>query len=135
MSGLSAYLQIFLRDSISTYEELETLLHLRRNSDRAWSTLEVARALGASDESIAAALDGLSTVEGLLQLSSEKGEARYQYLAKSKLLRQVVDELNVAYTEQRLTVVQIMSANSLDRMRSAAMRRLADAFSIQRPKK
>lgn len=135
MSGLSAYLQIFLRDSISTYEELETLLHLRRNSDRAWSTLEVARALGASDESIAAALDGLSTVEGLLQLSSEKGEARYQYLAKSKLLRQVVDELNVAYTEQRLTVVQIMSANSLERMRSAAMRRLADAFSIQRPKK
>lgn len=135
VSSPSEFLQAFLHDSVSSYEELEALLLLVKHTDRRWTDSEVAEALKVQEDVISPALDALASVEGLLEVDNQSGQRTFQYAPKSKLLRQVVDELATAYVEQRLTIVQIMSANALDRVRGAAMRRLANAFRIERPKK
>jgi hypothetical protein len=131
----SEFLQAFLHDSISSYEELEALLLLVRESERSWTDDELAEALKVQVDTIAAALDALAAVEGLLEVDNQTGQRRCQYAPKSKMLRQVVEELATAYVEQRLAIVRLMSANALDRVRGAAMLRLANAFRIERPKK
>jgi hypothetical protein len=135
VSSPSEFLQAFLHDSISSYEELEALLLLVRQSDRSWSDSELAEALKVPVDAIAPALDELASVEGLLEVDTQAGQRRFQYAPRSQLLRQVVEELSIAYVEQRLAIVQLMSANALDRVRGAAMRHLANAFRIERPKK
>ena len=135
VAGPSEFLRAFLHESISSYEELEALLLLARASDRSWTQSEVAEALKATPDSLELALSNLAAVDGLLQVASQGGARRFRYAPKSKLLRQVVDELLVSYAEQRLAIVQLMSANALERVRGAAMRRLADAFRVERPKK
>lgn len=135
ISGPSEFLQAFLHDSISSYEELEALLLLVRERERSWTDSELAEALKVRADDIAPALDALASVEGLLEVDSQTGQRRFQYAPKSKLLRQVVDELATAYVEQRLAIVQLMSANALNRVRGAAIRGLANAFRVRRPNK
>jgi hypothetical protein len=135
VSSPSEFLQAFLHDSISSYEELEALLLLAKESERRWTDSQLAEALKVQVDSISPALDALASVEGLLEVEDQAGQRTFHYAPKSKLLRQVVDELATAYVEQRLAIVQIMSANALDRVRGAAMRGLANAFRIQRKKK
>jgi hypothetical protein len=134
-SGLSEYLQAFLHDSISSYEELETLLLLVRERDRGWTDEEVADALKVPVDGISLAFEGLAAVDGLLQVETQAAHRRFQYAPQSTMLRQVVEELVTAYSEQRLAIVQLMSANALARVRSSAARTLANAFRIERPKK
>ena len=133
--GPSEFLQAFLHASISSYEELEALLLLVRESHRSWTDDELAEALKVRVDGISPALDQLASVEGLLEVDNQTGQRRFQYAPKSKLLRHVVEELATAYVEQRLAIVQLMSANALNRVRGAAIRGLANAFRVQRPKK
>jgi predicted transcriptional regulator len=135
VGNLSEGLQAFLHDSISSYEELEALLLLVGASHRSWTDDELAEALKVQVERIEPALDALASVEGLLAVDNQGGRRRFQYAPKNELLRQVVGELATAYVEQRLAIMQLMSANALNRVRSAAIRGLANAFRVQRPKK
>lgn len=131
----SAGLQAFLRDYISSYEELEALLLLARSGDRSWSIAELAEALKILDDGAEAALERLVATGRLLDVVQQAGSTRFQYGPEDDQVRRLVVELDTAYTEHRLTIVQLMSRYALDRMRGAAARRLADAFSIERPKK
>jgi hypothetical protein len=135
VGNLSEVLQAFLHDSISSYEELEALLLLARESHRSWSDDELAEALKVQVDRIEPALDALTSVEGLLAVDNQAGQRRFQYAPKSELQRQIVEELATAYAEQRLAIVQLMSANALNRVRNAALRGLANAFRVHRPKK
>lgn len=133
--SLSEFLQAFLRASISSYEELEVLLLLVRASNRSWTAHELADALKVEVDGLAPALDQLGAIEGLLEIGNRAGERRFRYAPKSKVLQQVVEELATAYVEHRLAVVQLMNANALERVRGAAVRGLANAFRIGRPKR
>jgi hypothetical protein len=135
VSSPSEALQAFLRDSISSYEELEALLVLVEHSDRSFTDGEVAETLKVPVDGITPALEELASVDGLLQVENQIGQRRFRYAPNSRPLREVVGELATAYAEQRLAIVQLMSANALERVRGAAMRRLANAFRIERPKK
>jgi hypothetical protein len=131
----SATLQAFLRDFITSYEELEVLLLLARNGDRWWSTAELAEALKIRDDGAEAAVERLAGTGRLVDVVQRAGATRFRYGAQDDLTRRLVVELDTSYTEHRLTIVQLMSKYALDRMRGAAARRLADAFSIERPKR
>lgn len=128
-------LRTFLREHVSSYEKLEALLLLASHGERAWTDAEVAASLNTGVDSISSALQDLGSVDGLLSVQQRAGLAHYQYAPQTAQLRQLVEELARLQVEQRLTLVQIMSANALERVRSAAMRRLADAFKLERPKK
>jgi hypothetical protein len=130
----SQNLREFLRDFVSSYEELEVLLLLAREV-RQWSAAELAEALGARDDVIAAAVDCLLEVGGLIDAVEVVGQRHFVFAPKSQELRARVVELDRAYAERRLAVVQMMSANAVERMRGAAIRRFADSFRLERPKK
>lgn len=131
----SDQLRAFLRDYVSSYEELEALLLLVRQAERALSDREVAAALNVGADAISPALERLASLEGLLSVTERAGVAYYRFLPKTVQLAELSHELLKLHTEQRLTLVQMMSANALERVRAAAMRRLADAFRLERPKK
>lgn len=139
MSGVlvdepSSQLREFLRDFVSSYEELEVLLLLAREA-RDWSAAQLAEALRAPADAIEAAAKSLVDVGGLVDASAVAGERRFVFAPRSEQLRGLVAELALAYLERRLTIVQMMSANAVERVRGAAIRRFADSFRLERPKK
>ncbi len=134
LSEQSQRLGRFLRDHVSGYEELETLLFVAREATQDWTDSEVAASLNVPIEPISSALASLLST-GIVE-AAQRGElTAYRYAPKSDRLREEVAALQRAYSEQRLIVMQLMSANALERVRGAAKRRLADAFRIERPKK
>lgn len=135
MSELSPELRAFLRDCISSYEELEALLLLARSSDRSWSAAELAGELKVPEDGVAMATERLAAIDGLLGLEQQAAVLRFRYTPNRDSLRQVVAELEEAYRDQRLRIVQLMSANALERVRGAAARRLAEGFRIDRWKR
>lgn len=136
MNGeLDEQLRLFLHDSVKSYEELEVLLFLARNEERTFSAQAVAVALNATARSLDAALDELASVGGLLDVIQGSAGPLYRYVPRDEVIRQRVAELAAAYADRRMSVVQMLSANALERVRRAAMRRLADAFRLERGKK
>jgi predicted ArsR family transcriptional regulator len=127
ISDLSAGLAAFLRDCISSYEEVETLLLLARSPARSWSVDEIARSLNVTVDAARAALARLVDVGDLIE-TVVTSPPRYRYEPGRDALRTAVNELDHAFVEQRLAVVQVMNQNALDRVRGSAARRLAQAF-------
>ena len=130
----SERLRRFLRDHVSGYEELEALLLLAREADRDWSGNEVAASLNVPMEPIPSALRSL-VAAGLAELVRRGDRTAYRYAPKTDILREEVVELQRAYSEQRLAVMQMMSNNALERVRAAALQRFADAFRLEGSKK
>ena len=127
-------LQAFLREHVSSFEELETLLFLARAPRRSWSAEELAAALKLPEDNVGAALDGLIAVGSLLEASAASGSVAYRY-APAPALQPLLERLRIAYDEERVLILQLMTSNALQRVRSAAAQRLADAFRLQRDKK
>lgn len=134
-SAPSEQLRHFLRGYISSYEELEVLLLLARPPAGEMTAAALAAALKVPSEAIAASLEALLATGRLLRSEQRADATYYSYAPQDEQLRHVLIELEQAYSGQRLAIIQIMSANSLDRLRGAAARRLADAFRLERPKK
>lgn len=131
----SDQLRRFLRDHISSYEELEVLLLLAREPVRPRSAIQVAESLNVSIEVSEVALSALFATGKLLQRESRDDVQVYKYAPQDAELRRLVSELDSFYAEQRLAIIRVMSANAFERVRGAAARRLADAFRLERPKK
>lgn len=124
----------FLRDKVTSYEQLDALLLLARVPGRTWSAAEVSAALAQPVDTSEAALDELVEAGDLVEVSSARPRV-YRYAPGNERLRRLVQALQKAYIEERMEIVQVMTANAIDRVRSAAARRLADAFRFERPKK
>jgi metal-responsive CopG/Arc/MetJ family transcriptional regulator len=128
-------LRDFLRDNVSSYEELEALLFLAKNPERDWSAAEVADVLKAAVDIMRDALETLRARDRMVAGSSRAGVVVYRYACSDASLEKRVDDLRRAYEEERLSVVQMMTGNALDRVRRAAVLRLADAFRLEMGKK
>lgn len=128
-------LRQFLHDSVKTFEELESLLFLARHPDQDFSAEAVTAALDATAGSIDEALEELANVGELVKVTRAGAVRVYRYAPRDESIRQRVAELEAAYRERRMTVVQMLSTNALERVRRAAMRRLADAFRMERRRK
>lgn len=124
----------FLRDNVSSYEELNALLLLSRAPVRAWALAEAAESLNVPLELMKTALAALCASGILVEAAGESSKS-YRYAPSGKLLAEQVAALQQAYVEQPMDVVQAMTANAIERVRSSAARRLADAFRFERSKK
>jgi hypothetical protein len=127
-------LRVFLRDHVSSFEELEALFFFMRAPRRAWSCADVAVAINLPEDLVQGALETLVAANGILERTSRAGSPAFRY-APPPELTPLLASLQRAYDEQRLRIVQIMSSNAMERVRSSAARRLADAFRLDRSKK
>lgn len=128
-------LRVFLRDHVSSFEELEALLFFMRAPRRPWSCADVALAIRLQDDLVQSALEALVAADGILERTAQAGKDQAFRYSPPAELDPVLAKLQRAYDEQRLRIVQIMSSNAMDRVRSSAARRLADAFRLERNKK
>lgn len=126
-------LKSFLRGWVSSYEQLQTLLLLRQRRDDRFSLQSIATALHVSEIVAAEALDHLRSVN-LVEVLTASDPIGFKYAPGSAHLAELVEQLADAWDRQQLTVMNLMSANAIERVRTGALRTFADAFLLERKK-
>ena len=130
---VSPELKSFLRGWITSYEQLQTLLLLRQRRGESLSAPFVAGALHVSETVATEGLDHLCHVS-LVEVRVT-GETRvFKYAPGSIHLGNLVDQLADAWDRNLLAVMNLMSANAIERVRTGAIRTFADAFLVGRKK-
>ena len=124
----------FLRDHVSGYEELEALLLVARQPGREWTADEIAASLNVPLDAVSSALDSL-VANGIVEVVQPDAPRGYRYAPRTEILRREVAVLQRTYSEQRLIVMEMMTTNALERLRTAALQRFADAFRLERSKR
>lgn len=113
----------FISEHIRSIAQLELLLMLRRNRDKAWSVEEAARQLYTAATMTQPLLESLRAI-GLTSISS----GTYTYAPKSAEMEQVVGELDKLYQERRVTVINLIYSAPVEKLQN-----FADAFRIRKP--
>lgn len=130
---VSRELKLFLLGRVSSYEQLETLLLLHRRRDDSFSPQAVAEVLHVSEIVVAEALEHLCR-ENLLDVQGA-GETRvFKYAPASFYLAKLVDQLAEIWNDNHLTVMNVMSSNAIERVRTEALRTFSDAFLLGKKK-
>lgn len=124
---------MLLHDHIESYEQLEMLLLMRGDEATSWTEETLCERLHMALSLVQAALEGLESA-GLLEARTREGAKCYSYLCQSAAAEATISRLAAAYRENPIPIVKIMSANSLERLRTAALRTFADAFILRKDK-
>jgi hypothetical protein len=126
-------LRTFLRDHVSSFEQLAALLFFARAPRRSWRSSDLSSALDLPEEVVDGALVGMS--ERLVLRQRSTGTRPIYHYAPHAELEPLIERLANAYSEHRLTIVQIMTSNAMARVRGGAAQRVAVAFRQERSKK
>lgn len=130
--AIAADVRDLLRDHVWSYEQLEILLALHAQPDHIWDVQAIAAQLNISLDAASEALEHLCRSN----LASGHGQPRvFTYDPSSAARRATVDRLARTHDEQRVEIIKLMSANAMDRLRTAAMRAFAEAFVLRRKQK
>jgi hypothetical protein len=130
--SLSVQVRAFLRDHIESYEQLEILFMLRGQPADHWSVQQLAERLQLPRDTIEEALQGLARAGGVNERS--RPEEAVRYFPRTAEHAATIDSLATAYQVNPLAVIKLMSANAIERVRTAAIHTFADAFVIGRKK-
>src|SRR5688572_28420767 len=132
--GIPENVRLLLATSIETYDQLAMLLLLLEGPERDFTAEGVAELLSVSPSAAKSSLEHLAAAE-LLVVSQEPNATRYRYGPRRPELDKAARGLAQAYQNRRIEVMQLMSANAIERVRSGAIRLFADAFLLGRSKK
>jgi hypothetical protein len=134
-SDLPEDVRSLLHEHIESYEQLEVLLLLRRERYEAWTPEALATRLHVAEPLITPALTTLKAA-GLVTADAGSGSAgqpsRYSYRPASSGLDATVAILDREYAERPISIIKLMSANSIERVRTAALHTFADAFVLNK---
>ncbi len=115
MSGVSADVHDFVVAHFDSVEALEIAMLLRRGPNTFWAAPAIAEHLGMRQNVAEAKLNALRD-GGLLVRGDQTGA--YRYSPANDELRQRVDALAEAYTDRRLSVINIIHSANLERLRA-----------------
>jgi predicted transcriptional regulator len=132
-SELTPDVQMLLHAHIESYEQLEMLLLMRGNTATPWTQDALSERLHMALSLVQAALEGLKSA-GFVEGRVDGGAKHYSYLGQSEGMEATLSRLAAAYRENPIPIVKVMSANSLERLRTAALRTFADAFVLRKDK-
>jgi hypothetical protein len=132
-SELSPDVRRLLRDHIESYEQLELLLRMRADQEASWTQETLSTQLRLPASLVAAALDGLEAAKFVAARVSGS-EKRYAYQRQVDHVEATLGLLAAAYREYPIPIIKQMSANAIERLRSAALRTFADAFILRKDK-
>lgn len=114
-----------IADHIDSVEQLEILLLLHQHPERSWTAESVARELRISPLSADDRLKDMARAAILSKVQGTEGE--YRYAPESPQLAEAVTGLATAYTERRVTVINLIFSKPVDKIRT-----FADAFRLRR---
>lgn len=120
-----------VHEHIESYEQLEVLLLLRRERYEQWTVAGLAARLHIREELIASAVDGLKS-SGLVAATGTASEAHLAYRPASSGIDAAAGRLEREYADRPIRIIQLMSANAIDRVRTAALHTFADAFVLKK---
>jgi hypothetical protein len=132
-SELPEDVRALLHEHIESYEHLETLLLLRRERYEQWTTEGLAARLRVRPELNEAALASLKA-SGLVE-ATDAAPTRFAYRPASSGIDAAVGRLAHEYAERPILIIQLMSANAIERLRTAALHTFADAFVLHKKDK
>lgn len=132
-SDLPEDVRALLHEHIESYEHLETLLLLRRERYEQWTCEGLAARLRVRPELIETALASLKA--GGLVEATDAAPTRFAYRPASSGLDAAVGRLASEYAERPILIIQLMSANAIERLRTAALHTFADAFVLSKKDK
>jgi hypothetical protein len=118
-------LRSFLTENIESVAQLELLLLLRQEAERAWPVSAAAQALYISEEMTTPLLSRLRTT-GLLATDAE---GRFRFAPQTPQLARLADELAELYQLRRVTVIGLIHSAPVNKLRT-----FADAFRLRPPK-
>ena len=124
-------LRAFLRDYIDSFESLEVLLLLRRERT-ACTADELCRRLKTRAPLIDDALASL--VRARLVKTDQNVLTSYTYADEDAARDAIVGSLECVYRDEPIQVMQLMSANAIERLRTSTIRAFADAFVVRKGK-
>lgn len=132
-SELPPDVQSLLRDHIESYEQLELLLLIRADHGTSWTEEALCARLQMPSSLVQTALHGLESAR-FLEARTQDGKKRYSYLCQTDSVEMTIGRLTAAYREYPIPVIKLMSANAIERLRTAALRTFADAFDLRKDK-
>jgi DNA-binding MarR family transcriptional regulator len=125
-------LKAFLFEYVESYEELGVFVWFHRRSGASAPAARIAEESGLPEASVVDALDRL-LARGLLSRSSEDVTA-FRYTPAEDTVRDAVNRVMDLYQNNAVEVVGFMTANAIERVRTAGMRLFADCFRVGGPK-
>jgi hypothetical protein len=114
-----------IADHIDSVEQLEILLLLFQHPERSWTAESVARELRVSPMSAGDRLKDMARAAIFSKVQGAEGE--YRYAPESPQLAEAVAGLAAAYSERRVTVINLIFSKPVDKIRT-----FADAFRLRR---
>jgi hypothetical protein len=127
MSELPVALCEFVHEHIETLEELEVLVLLAREPDRALTAADAEQKIGFPSSSFSAALQRLCRSE-LCDVHGEVSERGYVLTRRHPLLRSRAVELAQLYDTERFAIIKLVADAALARIRGSMGKAFADAF-------
>jgi len=116
-----------ITDFVDSVVHLEILLLISRNPQEAFSAEAVGKKLGIRPDWAEADL-GVLASRGLLEASGEAPRV-YRYAPRTEELRAAIGGLDLAYQQRRVSVINLIFAKPIDRLRD-----FADAFRLRKDK-
>ena len=125
---LAPELQLRLRDTLGSFEELHLLLYALRQR-KPWPAAEAARELHLEEAAMDEAVDRLMRA-GLLARAGPTGpQGRcFTYHPASPALAELAERLAEAVDRDPLHVFDLMNRHAVERLRTSAARAFASAF-------
>jgi hypothetical protein len=123
--ALSEILERFIRERLPSSEQIDIVLLLRADRERAWSAPEVAQQLATPPESTAMRLFLLAS-NGVVAFDGAGGIPRYRHTSNAES-DALITELAAVYETTPGDVYDIVGAPSRDPLRS-----FADAFKLKK---
>ncbi len=124
-NGLADNVREFIIEHIDSVEQVEILLLLRQKTGRTWTAESMARELRIAVSSAATRLADLKKLGLVLLVEGTPGE--YRYAPRTPALDETVRGLSEAYSERRVTVINLIFSKPIDKIRT-----FADAFRLRR---
>lgn len=121
----------FLRDYIDSFESLEVLLLLRRERT-ACAAKELCMRLGTHAPLIDDALASL--VRARLVNTDRNVLTLYAYADEDSARDGIIGSLESIYRDEPIQIMQLMSTNAIERLRTSTIRAFADAFVVRKDK-
>jgi hypothetical protein len=123
---LADEVRTLIANHITSVEQLEILLLLRSRPDADFGVDEVADEMRTSGQSARGRLEDLRA-RGLVSSRADGASTVYRYQPATDSLRRAVERLADAYAERRYTVIELIFAKPIEKLRL-----YADAFRFRK---